>query len=109
MKPMFLLPGIAVLVIFVLNFYIVDPVFGGLNGWLSNTIASFDTGSTMVLTSVIAACTAFDLGGPVNKAAGAIAMGLAADAIFPLTGRVLSIIIPPIGLGLATVLDKYVV
>lgn len=109
MKPMFLLPGIAVLVIFALNFYIVDPVFGGINGWLSNFIASFDTGSALILTSVIAACTAFDLGGPVNKAAGAIAMGLAADAIFPLTGRVLSIIIPPIGLGLATVLDKYVV
>ena len=28
MKPMFLLPGIAVLVIFILNFYVVDPVFG---------------------------------------------------------------------------------
>lgn len=109
MKPMFLLPGISVLVIFILNFYIVDPIFGGINGWLSNLIASFDTGSTLLLTSVIAACTAFDLGGPVNKAAGAIAMGLAADAIFPLTGRVLSIIIPPIGLGLATVLDKFVV
>lgn len=109
MKPMFLVPGISVLVIFVLNFYFVDPIFGGLNAWLSNMIASFDTGSTMLLTAVIAACTAFDLGGPVNKAAGAIAMGLAADAIFPLTGRVLSIIIPPIGLGLATVLDKYIV
>lgn len=109
MKPMFLVPGISVLVIFILNFYFVDPVFGGLNDWLSNMIASFDTGSTMLLTAVIAACTAFDLGGPVNKAAGAIAMGLAADAIFPLTGRVLSIIIPPIGLGLATVLDKYIV
>ncbi|MCJ7687857.1 MAG: PTS fructose transporter subunit IIABC, partial [Clostridiaceae bacterium] len=100
---------IAVFVIFLLNFYVVDPVFGGLNGWLSNLIASFSTGSTLVLTSIIAACTAFDLGGPVNKAAGAIAMGLAADQIFPLTGRVLSIVIPPIGLGLATVIDKYVV
>lgn len=109
MKPMFLLPGIAVMVIFILNFYIVDPVFGGLNGWLSHKIASFDTGSTLLLTSIIAACTAFDLGGPVNKAAGAIAMGLAADSIFPLTGRVLSIVIPPIGLGLATVLDRYIV
>lgn len=109
MKPMFLLPGIAVFVIFVLNFYVIDPVFGGLNGWLSNLIASFSTGSTLVLTSIIAACTAFDLGGPVNKAAGAIAIGLAADEIFPLTGRVLSIVIPPIGLGLATVIDKYVV
>lgn len=109
MKPMFLLPGISVLVIFILNMYIVDPVFGGLNAWLSNTIQSFGTGSTLALTAIIAACTAFDLGGPVNKAAGAVAMGLAADGIFPLTGRVLAIVIPPIGLGLATVLDKYVV
>lgn len=109
MKPMFLLPGISVLAVFILNFYVVDPVFGGLNGWLSNMIASFDTGSTMMLTAIIAACTAFDLGGPINKAAGAIAIGLAADAIFPLTGRVLAIIIPPIGLGLATVFDKVIV
>ena len=29
--------------------------------------------------------------------------------IFPLTGRVLAIIIPPLGLGLATVIDKLVV
>ncbi len=109
MKPMFLLPGITILIVFLLNFYVVDPVLGGLNGWLSNVIASFGTGSTLALTAVIAACTAFDLGGPVNKAAGAIAIGLAADGIFPLTGRVLSIIIPPIGLGIATVLDKYIV
>lgn len=109
MKPMFLLPGISVLVVFLLNFYLVDPIFGGLNGWLSNAIASFGTGSTIALTAIIAGCTAFDLGGPINKAAGAIAIGLAADSIFPLTGRVLAIVIPPIGLGLATVLDKYIV
>ncbi|MCH3081391.1 PTS fructose transporter subunit IIABC, partial [Listeria monocytogenes] len=58
---------------------------------------------------IIACLTAFDLGGQVNKAAGAIAIGLAADGIFPLTARVLAIVIPPIGLGLATVLDNYVV
>ncbi|MDU3335824.1 PTS fructose transporter subunit IIABC [Acinetobacter sp. RIT592] len=109
MKPMFLLPGISVLVVFLLNFYLVDPIFGGLNGWLSNVIASFGTGSTIALTAIIAGCTAFDLGGPINKAAGAIAIGLAADSIFPLTGRVLAIVIPPIGLGLASVLDKYIV
>lgn len=109
MKPMFLLPGISVLVVFLLNFYLVDPIFGALNGWLSNVIASFGTGSTIALTAIIAGCTAFDLGGPINKAAGAIAIGLAADSIFPLTGRVLAIVIPPIGLGLATVLDKYIV
>lgn len=51
----------------------------------------------------------FDLGGPINKAAGAIAIGLAADQTFPLTARVLAIVIPPIGLGLSTIIDRFVV
>jgi fructose PTS system EIIBC or EIIC component len=92
-----------------LNFYIVDPVFGGLNALLSEWITAAQGAGNVVLASIIAAATAFDVGGPVNKAAGAIAIGLAADQIYPLTARVLSIVIPPIGLGLATVIDKYVV
>lgn len=109
MKPMFLIPAISVLVVFFLNFYLVDPVFGSLNLWLKNAIKSASGTGTYTLCAIIAAATAFDLGGPVNKAAGAIAIGLAADKIFPLTARVLAIVIPPIGLGLATIIDKYVV
>ncbi|SET16803.1 fructose-specific PTS transporter subunit EIIC [Anaerobranca gottschalkii] len=109
MKPMLIIPGVSVLSIFLLNFYIVDPVFGGLNEILKNLILSSREVGTITLSSIIAAATAFDLGGPVNKAAGAIAIGLAADRIFPLTPRVLSIVIPPIGLGLATILDKFLV
>ncbi|TGB00756.1 fructose-specific PTS transporter subunit EIIC [Halobacillus salinus] len=109
MKPMLIIPAISVLSIFFLNFYIVDPVFGGLNLLLRNTIEASQESGEIVLSTVIAAATAFDLGGPINKAAGAINIGLAADQIFPLTARVLAIVIPPIGLGLATVLDRYVV
>ncbi len=109
MKPMFIIPGVTVLVLFFINYYIVDPVFGGLNAWLQNLIIQNQDASAVVLSTIIACLTAFDLGGPVNKAAGAIAIGLAADGIFPLTARVLAIVIPPIGIGLATVLDKYVV
>jgi fructose PTS system EIIBC or EIIC component len=109
MKPMLIIPAISVLTIFFLNFYIVDPVFGGLNALLSEWITAAQGAGNVVLASIIAAATAFDLGGPINKAAGAIAIGLAADQIYPLTARVLAIVIPPIGLGLATVIDKYVV
>lgn len=109
MKPMFLIPAISVLTVFFINFYIVDPVFGSLNLWLKNTIQSASGAGTYSLCMIIAAATAFDLGGPINKAAGAIAIGLAADHIFPLTARVLAIVIPPMGLGLATILDKYIV
>ncbi|UOQ45061.1 fructose-specific PTS transporter subunit EIIC [Halobacillus salinarum] len=109
MKPMLIIPAISVLSVFLLNFYIVDPVFGGLNELLRTTIESAQESGAIVLSTIIAAATAFDLGGPINKAAGAIAIGLAGDQIFPLTPRVLSIVIPPIGLGLATVLDRFVV
>ena len=109
MKPMFLIPAISVLSIFFLNFYIVDPVFGGLNVVLRNWIESAQGTGDVVLASIIASATAFDLGGPINKAAGAIAIGLAADEVYPLTARVLAIVIPPIGLGIAVVIDKYIV
>ncbi|MGD7043244.1 fructose-specific PTS transporter subunit EIIC [Jeotgalibacillus proteolyticus] len=109
MKPMFLIPAISVLSIFFLNFYLVDPLFGGLNVVLRNWIESAQGTGDVVLATIIASATAFDLGGPINKAAGAIAIGLAADEVYPLTARVLAIVIPPIGLGLATVIDKYVV
>ncbi|MFB5192325.1 fructose-specific PTS transporter subunit EIIC [Alicyclobacillus fastidiosus] len=108
-KPMLIIPGVSVLVIFLLNFFVVDPVFGAINEWLQNTIGSAPSSEKDLLASIIAAATAFDLGGPINKAAGTIAIGLAADHIFPLTARVLSIVIPPIGVGLATLIDRFVV
>ncbi|WP_239256866.1 fructose-specific PTS transporter subunit EIIC [Listeria ilorinensis] len=109
MKPMLLVPGISVFIIFILNMYFVDPVFGALNQWLSDWITSMSTSGTMVLSAIIAAATAFDLGGPINKAAGGVAIGLAADHIFPLTARVLAIVIPPLGVGLATIIDRFIV
>ncbi|MCI1404894.1 MAG: hypothetical protein LKI14_10990 [Lacticaseibacillus paracasei] len=109
MKPMLILPGVSILVVFLANFFIVDPVFGGLNAWLQQMVLTYKDSSEVLLSSIIACLTAFDLGGPVNKAAGAVAIGMAADKVFPLTPRVLSIVIPPIGIGLATLIDKYVV
>ncbi|PLR38033.1 PTS fructose transporter subunit IIABC [Chimaeribacter arupi] len=109
MKPMLIVPGLTVLVIFFINLYLVDPVFGGINHFFQQTIIAHGNSGALMLAVIIASLTAFDLGGPVNKSAGAIAIGLAADHIYPLTSRVLGIVIPPIGIGLATLLDKYLV
>lgn len=108
-KPMFLVPGISVLLVFILNYLLVQPVFGGINQLMTHWITSMSGSGSLVLSAIIAAATAFDLGGPINKAAGAIAIGLAADQTFPLTARVLAIVIPPIGLGLSTIIDRFVV
>ncbi|MGX5013307.1 fructose-specific PTS transporter subunit EIIC [Enterobacter asburiae] len=109
MKPMLIVPGLTVLTIFFINMYVVDPLFGGINQYFQRVIVAHGTGSALVLAVIIASLTAFDLGGPVNKSAGAIAIGLAADHIFPLTARVLAIVIPPVGIGLATIVDRYIV
>lgn len=109
MKPMLILPGISILVVFLINFYLIDPIFGGLNAWLQHIVMTYKDSSEVLLSTIISCLTAFDLGGPVNKAAGAVAIGMAADKVFPLTPRVLSIVIPPIGIGLATIIDKYIV
>lgn len=109
MKPMLIVPGLSALAIFFINYSFVDPVFGGINQWLQQMIVAHGSGSTLMLAALIASLTAFDLGGPVNKSAGAIAIGLAADHIYPLTARVLGIVIPPIGIGLATLIDRMIV
>lgn len=54
----------------------------------------------------IAAATAIDLGGPINKAAGFVAFSFTTDHVLPVTARSIAIVIPPIGLGLATIIDR---
>lgn len=105
MKTMLVIPGLSVLVIVLSSMFVVEPVFGAFNMWLQKIITE-NSESQYIYAVSIAAATAFDLGGPVNKAAGAVAMGLAADGTIAMTARTLAIVIPPLGLGLATLIDS---
>ena len=56
------------------------------------------------MAAVVGAMVGFDLGGPVNKAAVTTAMALLTSNVYaPNTAAQVAIIIPPIGLGLATI------
>lgn len=105
MKTMLVIPGVSVIVIILTSMFIVEPTFGAFNMWLQKLITE-NSESQYIYAICIAAATAFDLGGPVNKAAGAVAMGLAGDGTIAMTARTMSIVIPPLGLGLATILDS---
>lgn len=106
MKSMLIIPGLTILAIFLINIVFVLPVFGGFNLWMKTIVTASAQNGQLFIGAVIAACMAFDLGGPVNKAAMTVALGLSADKIIPLTASNLAVVIPPIGLGLATILDK---
>jgi len=89
----------------------MKPIEGfAANKWLFDFFTAAGDAGKFAYNSVIAFGTAFDLGGPINKAAGAVALGLnlpETPEIFNLTARTLSIIIPPIGIGLAVNYDKF--
>ncbi len=105
MKTMLVIPGLSVIIIVLSSMFVVEPVFGAFNMWLQKIITE-NSESQYIYAVSIAAATAFDLGGPINKAAGAVAMGLAADGTIAMTARTLAIVIPPLGLGLATLIDS---
>lgn len=104
-KTMLVIPFLSVSIILFANLLVVEPLFSTLNLGIQQFISNH-AGSIYVYAIIISICTAFDLGGPVNKSAGTVAIALAADGIMPLTARVLAIVIPPIGIGVATFTDK---
>jgi PTS system fructose-specific IIC component len=103
--PIFIIPFGATLITCLFILYVVgDPLVAlnrGLETWLTNMSGT----NKVVLAAVVGGMVAFDLGGPVNKAAVTTALALLASGIYdPNTAAQIAIIIPPIGLGLAAVI-----
>lgn len=108
-KSTFLIPLLAALFTLIAMIYIVTPIGGALNNGIKNVLESAGKTGEMVYAVILSATTAFDLGGPVNKAAGFVATAFAIEKTLPITARVLAIVTPSIGLGLSTIIDKKLV
>lgn len=54
----------------------------------------------------IAAATAINLSSPINKAAGFVAFSFTTNHVLPVTARSIAIVIPPISLKLATIINR---
>lgn len=106
LKTMLLVPLITGVVMVLTMEYLINPVFGALNLLMIDLFTKAGDAGRGLYSVVIAAGTAFDLGGPINKAAGSVALGLnGMGETFDLLARELGIVIPPIGVGLAALLD----
>ncbi|GAB6099566.1 fructose-specific PTS transporter subunit EIIC [Halanaerocella petrolearia] len=106
LKPVLILPLLSTLTVGLLMIFViggpVKSIMDGLKAWLEGM-----TGTNRVLLGVIlGAMMAFDMGGPVNKAAYAFATGLIASEAS--TGPMIMAavmgagMVPPLGLALAT-------
>ncbi|MDR3378622.1 MAG: PTS fructose transporter subunit IIC [Verrucomicrobiae bacterium] len=74
---------------------------------LGNALASMQSGSQVLLAMVLGAMIAFDMGGPVNKAAFFFGAAMIQQQNYAIMGAcAAAICTPPLGLGLATLFNR---
>jgi PTS system fructose-specific IIC component len=111
----FIKPIMPILVIPVLTTVIVGGAFvlalGQPISWVFSTMTDFlsslDGGSVVVLGLILGAMVAFDMGGPINKTAFLFGSALIASGNPAPMGMVAAAIaVPPLGMGLATLIRR---
>ncbi|USN97946.1 MAG: PTS fructose transporter subunit IIC [Phycisphaeraceae bacterium] len=107
--PILIIPITSTLVVGAAMILLLGPPIADLNNWLGAQLVHLQAGSAIVLAVVLGAMIAFDMGGPVNKAAFFFAAGLitAPTPNYTVMGAVAAAICtPPLGMGLATLLSR---
>ncbi|MCD6009653.1 PTS fructose-like transporter subunit IIB [Halomonas sp. IOP_31] len=107
LKPIMIVPLIASLVTGLVMIYVVgEPVAAILSG-LTAFLENMGSANAVLLGLLLGAMMCFDMGGPVNKAAYTFGVGLlAAETYAPMAAIMAAGMVPPIGMGIATVVAR---
>ncbi|MDC3411989.1 fructose-specific PTS transporter subunit EIIC [Aquibacillus sp. 3ASR75-11] len=107
LKPILIIPVLATLVTGLLMIYVIGTPIESIMTGLENWLKGLNSGNAIFLGLILGAMMAFDMGGPVNKAAYAFATGLlASDLYAPMAAVMAAGMTPPLGLWLATLIRK---
>jgi PTS system fructose-specific IIC component len=107
LKPVLILPFLGAAITGLLMYYVVGgpaaAILAGISAWLKSMQGS----SAVVLGMLLGGMMAFDMGGPVNKAAYTFGAGLLASQIYePMAAVMAGGMTPPLGIALATMLFR---
>lgn len=105
--PIIIIPVFTTLIVGLLFIYVIGAPISDLFEHLQNYLAHMSGGSVLLLGAIMGAMIAFDMGGPFNKTAFAFSGGLiAAGNAAPMGMIAAAIAVPPLGVGLASVLRR---
>ncbi len=105
-KPVFIYPLLGTLLIGVVM-CVLNPIVGVVNAALSNGLSSLGETSRVLLSIVLAAMMAIDMGGPFNKAAYVFGTAAIADGnTWIMAAVMIGGMVPPIAIALATTFFK---
>jgi fructose PTS system EIIBC or EIIC component len=83
--------------------YVVNGPVGAINTGITNWLSGLGTGNAVLLGLVLGLMMAFDMGGPINKAAYVFGTGLLANGVYePMAAVMAAGMVPPLGIAIAT-------
>jgi PTS system fructose-specific IIC component len=107
LKPVLILPFLSSIIIGLLMIYVIGPPVGVVNRGLTAWLNGMQGTSAFVLGLILGAMMAFDMGGPLNKAAYAFSVGLLTSEVYaPMAAVMAAGMTPPLGLAVAAWLFK---
>jgi PTS system fructose-specific IIC component len=102
LKPVLILPLLATLSVGLLMIFVVGPPVQALNAGLNAWLEGMQGANAVLLGLILGGMMAFDMGGPVNKAAYAFSVGLLASKIYtPMAAVMAAGMTPALGVAAA--------
>lgn len=106
--PIIVIPILTTLIVGLLFIYVIGHPVAALFEGLTHVLAGLSGGSAILLGAIIGAMIAFDMGGPFNKTAFLFGGGLiAAGNPHPMGMAAAAIAVPPLAVGVATLLRRH--
>lgn len=105
--PIIIIPVFSSLIVGSLMLLVIGRPIANLMEFLGGWLETMGKGNAVVLAMILGAMIAFDMGGPVNKAAFFFGAAMIKQSNYMVMGSVAAAIcIPPLGLGLATLINR---
>ena len=105
--PIIIIPIFASLIVGLAFIYIIGAPVAGIFEALTTWLAGMQGTSSILLALILGAMISFDMGGPFNKVAFLFGSAMIVEGNYEIMGPIaVAICIPPIGMGVATFLNK---
>lgn len=108
LKPMLIYPVLGLLLTGIVMYFMVDPIFTGINTAINNWLLNMSGSNRILLGALLGAMMAIDMGGPINKAAYAFAIGVFTDTGIGsyMAAVMVGGMVPPIAIAISCSLFK---
>ena len=91
----------------IMKYVVISPIASAM-AWLTGWLEGMTGAGPIVLGAILGAMIGFDFGGPINKVAYGLSVGLMASGVFgPMGMAGAAISVAPIGMGIATFLAPH--